>query len=72
MTIHDEEVDQPAAGGNCTNIAVLLNRYVYFCQQLSRDADPRLREWIACIIAKAPKCGYLDDEYWRDDDGKNE
>ena len=38
-------------GGNCTNIAVLLKKYLNFCQQLSKDADPRLRAWIACIHA---------------------
>ena len=38
-------------GWNCTNIAVLLNKYMNFCQQLSKDADPRLRAWIACIHA---------------------
>jgi hypothetical protein len=26
-------------GGNCTNIAVLLNRCMDFCVQLSQDAD---------------------------------
>src|SRR5262249_7146852 len=31
-----------AMDGNCTNIAVLLQRYSEFCQQLSQDADPRL------------------------------
>jgi hypothetical protein len=44
-------------GGNCTNIAVLLKRYMNFCQRLSQDADPRLKEWIACIHAKARTCG---------------
>jgi hypothetical protein len=28
-----------AMGGNCTNIAVLLNRYMDFCVQLGQDAD---------------------------------
>jgi hypothetical protein len=36
-------------GENCTNIAVLLKKYMSICQQLSRDADPRLKEWIACF-----------------------
>ena len=40
-------------GGNCTNIAVLLKKYMSFCQQLSQDADPRLKEWIACIRGRA-------------------
>jgi hypothetical protein len=39
-------------GGNCTNIAVLLNKYKDFCQRLSQNADPRLKEWIQCIRAK--------------------
>jgi hypothetical protein len=34
---------------NCTNIAVLLQRYLNFCQSLSQDADPRLKEWVACF-----------------------
>jgi hypothetical protein len=38
-------------GGNCTNIGVLLQKYMSFCQQLSQDADPRLTKWIACIRA---------------------
>jgi hypothetical protein len=38
-------------GGNCSNIAVLLKKYMTFCQQLSQDADPRLKKWIACIRA---------------------
>ena len=38
-------------GGNCTNIAVLLNKYMDFCVQISQDADPRLRAWIACFHA---------------------
>ena len=40
-----------AMGKNCTNIAVLLQRYVDFCQRLNQDADPRLMEWIACARA---------------------
>jgi hypothetical protein len=46
-----------AMGGNCTNIAVLLERYSNFCQRLSQDADPRLMEWTACIRAKQQTCG---------------
>jgi hypothetical protein len=46
-----------ALGGNCTNIAVLLHRYSAFCQQLSRDADPRLKAWIACIRDRKQTCG---------------
>jgi hypothetical protein len=44
-------------GGNCTNIAVLLKKYMDFCQKLSQDADPRLKEWIACIRAHQQTCG---------------
>jgi hypothetical protein len=44
-------------GGNCTNIAVLLNKYMKFCQRLSQDADPRLKDWMACIHAKQQTCG---------------
>src|SRR6266568_344904 len=40
-----------AMRGDCTNIAVLLPRYSRFCQRLSQDADPRLKEWIACVRA---------------------
>jgi hypothetical protein len=46
-----------AMDGNCTNIAVLLQRYSDFCQRLSQDADPRLTEWIACIRARNQTCG---------------
>ena len=44
-------------GGNCTNIAVLLKKYMNFCQRLSQDADPRLKEWIVCIRAHQQTCG---------------
>lgn len=44
-------------GGNCTNIAVLLKKYMNFCQRLSQDADPRLKEWIACFRAHQQTCG---------------
>jgi hypothetical protein len=40
-----------AMDGSCTNFAVLLKKYMDFCVQLSQDADPRLRAWIACIHA---------------------
>jgi hypothetical protein len=43
--------------GNCTNIAVLLKRYLKFCQRLSQDVEPRHKEWIACIHAKQSTCG---------------
>ena len=47
-----------AMQGNCTNIAVLLQRYAKFCQQLSQDADPRLKEWIECFQAgRERSCG---------------
>jgi hypothetical protein len=44
-------------GGNCTNVAVLLKKYMNFCQRLSQDADPRLKEWIVCIRARQQTCG---------------
>jgi hypothetical protein len=31
-------------GGQCINIAAVLERYAEFCGQLHRDADPRLQE----------------------------
>src|ERR1700730_16640926 len=46
-----------AMGGDCTNIAVLLQRYLKFCQQLSHDADQRLKEWVACARARQRTCG---------------
>ena len=46
-----------AMRGDCTNIAVLLPRYSRFCQRLSQDADPRLKEWIACARARHRTCG---------------
>lgn len=46
-----------AMGESCTNIAVLLKKYMTFCQRLSQDADPRLKEWIACIRAHQQTCG---------------
>jgi len=36
-----------AMGGNCNNIGVILERYADFCEQLRRDADPRLKELLA-------------------------
>jgi len=42
---------------NCSNIAVLLEKYAKFCQRLSRNADPQLSEWIACLRAKQQICG---------------
>jgi len=46
------EAIKNAMGGDCTNIAVLLQRYLKFCQQLSHDADQRLKEWVACARAR--------------------
>jgi hypothetical protein len=48
--------NREALGKNCSNIAVLLNKYMNFCQRLSQDADPRLIEWIACIRANQQTC----------------
>jgi hypothetical protein len=44
-------------GGDYTNIAVLLQRYLKFCQQLSHDTDQRLKEWVACARARQRTCG---------------
>ena len=49
--------DMMKSMGGCTNIAVLLNKYMDFCQQLSQDADPRLKAWIACLRAGQQTCG---------------
>jgi hypothetical protein len=46
------EAIKNAMGGDCTNIAVLLQRYLKFCQQLSHDADQRLKDWLACARAR--------------------
>jgi hypothetical protein len=53
----DSNAMMKAMGGNCTNVAVLLERYSNFCQRLSQDADPRLKEWITCIRARQQTCG---------------
>lgn len=56
------ELMMKAMNGNCSNIQVLLNKYMNFCLQLDHDADPRLKEWIACVHARrgsrvaAPAC----------------
>jgi hypothetical protein len=42
--------------GKCINSAVLLEKYMDFCQRLNRDADPRLMEWIKCIHAGDRTC----------------
>jgi hypothetical protein len=42
---------------NCTNIAVLLQRYATFCQRLSQDPEPRVKEWLACSNARQRTCG---------------
>jgi hypothetical protein len=46
-----------AMNGNCSNIQVLLNRYMNFCLQLDHDSTPRLKEWIACVHARQQSCG---------------
>jgi hypothetical protein len=43
-------------GGNCVNVAVPMKKYMNFCQKLSRDADPRLTEWIKCIQTSDKTC----------------
>ena len=42
---------------NCTNIAVLLKKYMNFCQRLSIETDSRINEWLACIHASRRSCG---------------
>src|SRR5205823_10866503 len=40
------------------NIAILLKRYLNFCQRLSQDADPRLKEWVECFqTGRERSCG---------------
>ena len=51
------ETMMKSMGGNCTNVAVLLRKYMSFCQRLSRDTDPRIREWMACARARQRTCG---------------
>jgi hypothetical protein len=50
------EAMMKAMSGNCTNIAVLLQRYSNFCKRLAEDADPRLKEWAACARARRETC----------------
>jgi hypothetical protein len=49
--------NRASLGNNCSNIAVLLGKYMNFCKRLSQDADPRLQEWITCIRARQQTCG---------------
>ena len=42
---------------SCTNIAVLLKKYMNFCQRLSIETDWRINEWLACIRARKRTCG---------------
>jgi|SRR5580704_1287711 hypothetical protein len=51
------ELMMKAMNGNCSNIQVLLNRYMNFCLQLDHDSTPRLKEWIACVHARQQSCG---------------
>ncbi len=53
----EAEAMMKSMGGNCTNVAVLLKKYMNFCQKLSQDADPRLKEWVACARASKRTCG---------------
>jgi hypothetical protein len=50
-----------AMRGDCTNIAVLRQRYSRFCERLSQGTDRRFKEWIACARAGrsflGPFCG---------------
>src|ERR1700730_3956230 len=42
------EAMRKSMAGDCINSAVLLKKYMNFCQRLNHDADPRLMEWIKC------------------------
>jgi hypothetical protein len=46
------ETMKKSMAGKCINSAVLLKKYMNFCRQLARDADPRLAEWIKCVQQK--------------------
>jgi hypothetical protein len=55
--LHAKEM-MKSMSGNCTNVAVLLAKYSDFCKRLRFEgADPRLKEWIACVKAGQKKCG---------------
>ncbi len=51
------ELMMKAMNGNCSNIQVLLNKYMNFCLQLDHDSTQRLKEWIACIHTRQQSCG---------------
>jgi hypothetical protein len=52
------EAMMKSMAGNCTNIAVLLQRYSDFCWKLVRKGtDPRIVEWIDCARRKQETCG---------------
>jgi hypothetical protein len=52
------EAMMKSMAGNCTNIAVLLQRYSNFCWKLVRQGtDPRIVEWIDCAQRKQQTCG---------------
>lgn len=50
------ETMMKSLAGSCINSAVLLKKYMNFCQRLNRDADPRLMEWIKCVHAGDRTC----------------
>jgi hypothetical protein len=56
MGMLEAKTMKKSIGNDCVNIAVLLKQYMNFCQQLSHDADPRLKEWIVCIHASNRTC----------------
>jgi len=56
QTSLETEAMMKSMSGNCANIAVLRQKYSKFCQRLSQDADPRLKQWIACIHTKRSMC----------------
>lgn len=47
-----------AMNGNCVNIAVLIHKYLDFCQAIaSKGTDERVKAWIGCIRAHQVSCG---------------
>jgi hypothetical protein len=53
--LYNEEM-MKSTSNNCTNIAVLLQKYMNFCKRLTEDADPRLKQWITCKQTRQSPC----------------
>ena len=47
---------QKATQSTCINLAALLRKYAKFCTEITRDPDPRLKQWTACKQAKRSPC----------------